>query len=161
MHPAVNGVAIAADPQLLHNDLHTYLAGERTLGPLRHERQAAPQPNVVIHTVHQPNPSSAECGVDGVKVDVQSTITMFGFDSGTAASCFCKLNENRNGMHVIEAAAGMPLTTPCNSTSTPHAGGYAAMGARWHRSLEESVARHLPGRHQINSMCCAIEDIYK
>ncbi|PRW56188.1 raffinose synthase [Chlorella sorokiniana] len=87
VHPAVNGVAIAADPRPLHNDLHTYLA---------------------------------ECGVDGVKVDVQSTITMFGFNSG----------------------------------------GYAAMGARWHRSLEESVAQHLPGGHQINSMCCAIEDIY-
>lgn len=41
------------------------------------------------------------------------------------------------------------------------AGGYASMGARWHRSLEESVARHLPDTHQINSMCCAIEDIYK
>lgn len=41
------------------------------------------------------------------------------------------------------------------------AGGYAAMGARWHRSLETSVAAHLPGNHQINSMCCAMEDIYK
>ncbi|KAL4457908.1 hypothetical protein ABPG75_012773 [Micractinium tetrahymenae] len=62
----------------------------------------------------------AECGMDGVKVDVQSTITMFGY----------------------------------------HEGGYAAMGAKWHRSLEDSTARHLPGNHQINSMCCAIEDIY-
>lgn len=35
------------------------------------------------------------------------------------------------------------------------------MGARWHRSLEASVAAHLPGNSQINSMCCAIEDIYK
>lgn len=35
------------------------------------------------------------------------------------------------------------------------------MGARWHRSLESSVAGHLPGNHQINSMCCAIEDLYK
>ena len=32
VHPAVNGVAIAADPQPLHNDLHTYLAGEGTGG---------------------------------------------------------------------------------------------------------------------------------
>jgi hypothetical protein len=35
------------------------------------------------------------------------------------------------------------------------------MGARWHRSLEDSVHDSLPGNHQINSMCCAIEDIYK
>lgn len=28
VHPGVNGVAIAADPRPLHNDLHTYLAGE-------------------------------------------------------------------------------------------------------------------------------------
>jgi hypothetical protein len=35
------------------------------------------------------------------------------------------------------------------------------MGARWHRSLEDSTAASLPGNHQINSMCCALEDLYK
>lgn len=62
-----------------------------------------------------------ECGVDGVKVDVEATLCMFGH-SGR--------------------------------------GGHAAMGARWHESLEASVAQHLGGQ-AINSMCCSTEDLYK
>ena len=59
-------------------------------------------------------------GVDGVKVDVQATVSMFGWDSG----------------------------------------GYAAVARRFHESLEDSVAMHLPGNLQLNSMCCDIETIY-
>jgi raffinose synthase len=61
-----------------------------------------------------------ESGVDGVKVDVQGTISMFGWKSG----------------------------------------GYAAVARRFHESLEDSVALHLPGNLQLNSMCCDIETIY-
>lgn len=35
----------------------------------------------IIQHPHLPC-AAAGCGVDGVKVDVQSTITMFGYDSG-------------------------------------------------------------------------------
>lgn len=31
---------------------------------------------------------------------------------------------------------------------------------RYHRSLEDSVAQHLPGNNIINSMCCSLEDVY-
>jgi len=61
-----------------------------------------------------------ESGVDGVKVDVQGTISMFGWKSG----------------------------------------GYAAIARRFHGSLEDSVALHLPGNLQLNSMCCDMESIY-
>ncbi|KAG7669440.1 hypothetical protein Ndes2526B_g05771 [Nannochloris sp. 'desiccata'] len=61
-----------------------------------------------------------ESGVDGVKVDVQGTISMFGWNSG----------------------------------------GYAAIARRFHESLEDSVAMHLPGNLQLNSMCCDMETIY-
>ncbi|GAB4822550.1 hypothetical protein N2152v2_009596 [Parachlorella kessleri] len=61
-----------------------------------------------------------ESGVDGVKVDVEATICMFGH-SGR--------------------------------------GGYAAQGARWHSSLEDSVGDTFGG-HAINSMCCSMEDLY-
>lgn len=71
VHPAVAGVALPREPELLHEDLHAYLASS---------------------------------GVDGVKVDVQATITMFGYESG----------------------------------------GAAAIGSRYHGSLERSVARHFP-----------------
>ncbi len=63
----------------------------------------------------------AESGVDGVKVDVEATLCMFGH-SGR--------------------------------------GGYAAVGSRWHASLEDSVGSVLGG-HAINSMCCSTEDLYK
>lgn len=33
-------------------------------------------------------------------------------------------------------------------------GGYAAICSRFHRSLEDSVAKWLPGNHLLNSMCC-------
>ena len=39
-------------------------------------------------------------------------------------------------------------------------GGYAAQGARWHGSLEDSVGDTFGG-HAINSMCCSVEDLYK
>lgn len=35
-----------------------------------------------LHRLCPAHGMPAECGVDGVKVDVQSTITMFGYDSG-------------------------------------------------------------------------------
>jgi raffinose synthase len=39
-------------------------------------------------------------------------------------------------------------------------GGCAAVAARFHGSLEGSVPARLPGNHQINSMCCALEDLH-
>ena len=39
-------------------------------------------------------------------------------------------------------------------------GGGAATAARYHASLEDSAARHFPGNAVLNSMCCAIEDLY-
>ena len=41
--------------------------------PTQHAMDASPPPPPLL---------PAECGVDGVKVDVQATITMFGYDSG-------------------------------------------------------------------------------
>jgi hypothetical protein len=61
-----------------------------------------------------------ESHVDGVKVDTEASISMFGWDSG----------------------------------------GYAAIARRFHESLEDSVAMHLPGNLQLNSMCCDAETIF-
>jgi hypothetical protein len=103
--------------------------------------------------------------VDGVKVDVQSTLTMFGHDSGERqaapsrglARCSCRPPLP----NVCAPAASDATAAKHPGLAASCAGGYAAIGARWHRSLEDSVAAHLPGNHVINSMCCALEDLYK
>lgn len=49
VQPVLSGVGLPADPRMLHEDMHSYLAG---------------------------------CGVDGVKVDVQSTVGLLGSGAG-------------------------------------------------------------------------------
>lgn len=91
------GVTLPTDPTHLHGDMHSYLAGGRLhaiMSSLPHGRAVSsghssydfPQPL----SPHQP---SAGCGVDGVKVDVQSTIGLLG-GSGLSAAYHASLEDS-------------------------------------------------------------------
>ena len=143
VHPAVVGWGVPANERGLHRDLHTYLA---------------------------------ESGVDGVKVDVQVGPWCAAVFSGLAAH-IPKGGRSRfpRGWRLPLGARPAPPRPAAPSSQAPalsrrqatvamfgwDCGGYAAISSRFHASLEDSVARHLPGNHLLNSMCCSLEDLYQ